>query len=261
MAPTVAKPQAVKPTAALAFPIPPHKPERPLPKRVIVIDPGHGGVDPGTIGVSGVYEKHITLLVARAIQRRLQRGARYRVVLSRERDVFVRLRERVVLAREAGADLFISLHADAIRDGRIRGLSVYTLSEKASDKEAALLAEKENRADLLAGIDLSKESPEVSDILFDLAQRETMNQSTRFATHLVKALARQTRLLRNTHRFAGFAVLKAPDVPSVLLELGFLSNRYDERSLMRKAYRAKLAAAVERAVGGYFDHIEEAARR
>jgi len=170
------------------------------------------------------------------------------------------LRDRIAVSREAGAELFISVHADAIKNSAIRGLSVYTLSEKASDKEAAALADKENKADLIAGIDLSKETPEVTNILIDLAQRESMNQSAHFAARLVKELARETKLLRNTHRFAGFVVLKAPDVPSVLMELGFLSNRQDEAALKRKSYRAKLIAAMARAADAYFSRIEEAVR-
>ncbi|MDP6786978.1 MAG: N-acetylmuramoyl-L-alanine amidase [Rhodospirillales bacterium] len=242
------------------FPTPPRKPEMGGVKRVIAIDPGHGGVDPGTVGRSGIYEKDITLSMAREIRDRLQATGRYKVVLTRDRDVFVRLRDRIAVSREAGAELFISIHADAIKNSKIRGLSVYTLSEKASDKEAAALAEKENKADLIAGIDLTKETPEVTNILIDLAQRESMNQSARFAARLVKELARETKLLRNTHRFAGFVVLKAPDVPSVLMELGFLSNRQDEAALKRKSYRAKLIAAMARAADTYFSRIEEAVR-
>jgi len=230
-------------------------------KRTVVIDPGHGGVDPGTIGTSGTYEKHITLAMARELKRQLEKNGDFIVFLTRERDIFVPLRDRVGRARERGAELFVSIHADAIKNGKTRGLSVYTLSEKASDKEAAALAEKENKADLLAGINLSGETPEVTNILIDLAQRESMNQSARFATGLVKQLRRETKILRNTHRFAGFAVLKAPDVPSVLIELGFLSNRSDEKALQNKAYRAKLAAGIVRAVDGYFSNIEEAYKK
>jgi len=249
--PLVAK-QEPPAAARVAFPTPPRKPEMDTVKRVIAIDPGHGGVDPGTVGGSGTYEKFITLSMAREIRDQLQATGRYKIVLTRDQDVFVRLRDRIAISREAGAELFISIHADAIKDRKIRGLSVYTLSEKASDKEAAALADKENKADLIAGIDLSKETPEVTNILIDLAQRESMNQSARFAARLVKELARETKLLRNTHRFAGFVVLKAPDVPSVLMELGFLSNRQDEEALKRKSYRAKLIAAMVRAVDAYF---------
>ena len=262
-------PAAFRPPAAghvvarLPFSTPPRKPEPAFVRRTVAIDPGHGGVDPGTIGVSGIYEKQITLLVAREIRERLQATGRFRVVLTRDRDVFVRLRERIDIARDSGAELFISIHADAIKNRSTRGLSVYTLSEKASDKEAAALAEKENKADLIAGIDLTRETPEITDILIDLAQRESMNQSARFAAGLVTELRRETKVfkrLRNTHRYAGFTVLKAPDVPSVLLELGFLSNRQDEAVLRRKGYRRKLASAIVRAVDGYFSRVEEASR-
>lgn len=230
-------------------------------KRVVVIDPGHGGVDPGTIGRSGVYEKHITLALGRELKRRLDASGRYRAVLTRSRDIFIRLRDRVQIARDAGADLFISIHADTIKDRAISGASVYTLSERASDKEAAALAEKENKADLIAGIDLSHESPEVANILIDLAQRESMNQSSNFAGILVQRLKHRARVLRNTHRFAGFAVLTAPDVPSVLLESGFLSNRADEKRLRSKAYRAKIATAAVEALDAYFTQVEEATSR
>lgn len=239
-----------------ALPVPSPLPARPKDrrdsKRVIVIDPGHGGVDPGTIGRRGTREKTITLIMARELRRRLEATGRYRVVLTRRRDIFVRLRHRVAKARAAGAELFISMHADAIRNRRVRGASVYTLSEVASDKEAAALAAKENKADLIAGVDLTNENPEVTNILIDLAQRESMNYSARFAALLVAELRRAGKILRKSHRFAGFAVLKAPDVPSVLVELGYLSNRYDERLLRQRAYRAKLANAILRATDKYF---------
>ncbi|MEE8280016.1 MAG: N-acetylmuramoyl-L-alanine amidase [Alphaproteobacteria bacterium] len=239
-----------------ALPVPSPLPARPKDrrdsKRVIVIDPGHGGVDPGTIGRRGTREKTITLIMARELRRRLEATGRYRVVLTRQRDIFVRLRHRVAKARAAGAELFISMHADAIRNRRVRGASVYTLSEVASDKEAAALAAKENKADLIAGVDLTNENPEVTNILIDLAQRESMNYSARFAALLVAELRRAGKILRKSHRFAGFAVLKAPDVPSVLVELGYLSNRYDERLLRQRAYRAKLSDAILRATDKYF---------
>ena len=242
------------------LPVPNRKPRARGGRRVIAIDPGHGGVDPGAIGRSGVLEKDITLRTARILKRRLERSGRYRVVLTRNRDVFIRLRDRIAIARRYDADLFISLHADSIRRAGIRGLSVYTLSEKASDKEAAELADKENKADLIAGIDLSAETPEVTDILIDLAQRETMNESVRFAAVLVQEMRRVTKLLRKTHRFAGFAVLKAPDIPSVLVEMGFLSNRQDERALRQESYRARIADSVAQAIERYFERIEQAQR-
>jgi N-acetylmuramoyl-L-alanine amidase len=251
--------QGTPQVAGFPFMLPPKKP-RSLQKRIIVIDPGHGGADPGAISVNGVYEKHLTLAAAREFKEQLEKTGRYKVLLTRGRDVFIKLRERVEFAREANADLFISVHADKIQNRRIRGLSVHTLSKTASDKEAAELAERENKADLIVGVDLSKENTDVTNILIDLAQRETMNQSARFATVLVGELKQETKLLRNTHRFAGFAVLKAPDVPSVLLEMGFLSNTYDERNLRRKDYRRKLAQSMTRAVDRYFARIEQAAR-
>ena len=222
-------------------------------KRVIVIDPGHGGVDPGTTGYRGTREKNITLAVARAVKARLEAKGRYRVVLTRERDIFLRLRSRVETARSAAADLFVSLHADALENRKVRGAAVYTLSEVASDKEAAELAAKENQADVIAGVDLTHENPVVANILIDLAQRETMNYSARFATLLVTQLRRTGKTLRNAHRFAGFAVLKAPDIPSVLIEMGYLSNPTEERLLRRPAYQRKLADAIARAMDGYFE--------
>jgi len=251
-------------TKRARFQVAPRKPPlRPGGERrhTVMIDPGHGGVDPGTIGISGIYEKHVTLAMARAIRNALEGTGRFKVVLSRERDIFISLRQRIRRARESGAELFISIHADAIKNPKISGPSVYTLSERASDKEAAALAEKENKADLIAGIDLTYENADVTGILIDLAQRETMNQSARFAGMLVGELKKRTRVLRNTHRFAGFAVLKAPDVPSVLLELGFLSNSKDERALRDRRYRARLAEGVTRAVDAYFSRVEQASGR
>ena len=248
-------------SAPFSFVRPPRKPQYPIELPLVVIDPGHGGADPGATGARGTYEKHITLSAAREFLRMLEKTGRYRVVLTRNRDILIPLRDRVAFARDSDADLFVSLHADSIRKRNIRGLSVYTLSENASDREAAELADRENKADLIAGVDLSNETPEVTNILIDLAQRETMNESARFAALMVKELGRQTRLLRNTHRFAGFRVLKAPDVPSVLVEMGFLSNSSDETALLKKSYRAKLGAAFVRAVDKYFTRVEEAYRR
>ncbi len=227
-------------------------------KRVIAIDPGHGGADPGTIGKSGAYEKHITLAVARTIKDVLEASGRYKVILTRKRDVYIRLRDRVSRARKGDADLFVSVHADAIKDHNIRGASVYTLSETASDKEAAMLAEKENKADLIGGMDLSGETPEITNILIDLAQRESMNKSVQFAANLVSNLRIVTKVLRKTHRFAGFAVLKAPDIPSVLVELGFLSNSKDEKNLRSAAFRSKVARAMLQTVDQYFSTAQQA---
>ena len=149
--------------------------------------------------------------------------------MTRNKDIFLRLRDRVAIARRAGADLFISVHADSIANPRVRGTSVYTLSERASDKEADALARKENMSDVIAGVDLKRRSNDVVNILIDLAQRDTMNQSAIFAKLLVEELRKDRRMLRKPQRSAGFAVLKAPDIPSVLIELGFLSNRKAEK--------------------------------
>ena len=271
---TVPQQSAVQPQPAAlqlpAFRLAPRKPAirphakkiRPhAKKKVVVIDPGHGGVDPGAIGHSGTYEKHITLVVSRELKRQLEATGQYRVLLTRRRDIFIRLRDRVQFAREAGAELFISIHADTIKNRSISGSSVYTLSENASDKMAAELAEKENKADLIAGIDLTHETPVIANILISLRQRDSMNQSARFAALLIKHLKRRTMVLRNTHRMAGFAVLKAPDVPSVLIETGFLSNKTDEQRLRSRAYRNKMATAIVEAIDAYFLQVEEATRR
>ncbi|MEO5373424.1 MAG: N-acetylmuramoyl-L-alanine amidase [Alphaproteobacteria bacterium] len=233
---------------------------RPVAMPVVMIDPGHGGLDPGTIGVSGIHEKVITLAMGLELRDRLEATGRYRPLLTREDDVFITLRDRVAAARAAKADLFISLHADAIANETIRGLSVYTLSANSSDKEAAALAEKENKADLIAGLDLSHESPEVTNILIDLAQRETLNLSARFAGDVLREFRRDTKLLPKSHRFAGFAVLKAPDVPSVLLEMGYLSNVEEEQLLRQPTYRAKLAVAMVRSVDDFFKQAKKLAR-
>lgn len=227
---------------------------------IIVIDPGHGGVDPGATSVSGVYEKTITYGMARELQRQLEKTGHYRVRLTRERDIFIPLRDRIAISRRYNADLFISLHADVVKDPDIHGLSVYTLSQDASDTEAQSLADKENKADLIAGVDLSHESSDVTNILIDLAQRETMNRSAVFAGSVVEELQREIPLLANTHRFAGFAVLKAPDVPAVLIEMGYLSNPTDEMNLRQTDYRSKLARSITRAVDRYFLQGQKAKR-
>jgi N-acetylmuramoyl-L-alanine amidase len=246
--------------ARAGFPPPRRRPHSLARQRTVVLDPGHGGKDPGAMTGSGVAEKFITLEAARLVQRQLSSRSRYRVVLTRDRDRSIRLRERIELARKQGAELFLSLHADANGSSAVRGATVYTLSEQASDAEAAALAEKENKADLIIGVDLSHEQSNVANILIDLAQRETMNQSAQLATLLVSELGRETALIRNTHRFAGFAVLKSPDVPSVLVELGHLSNPDDARLLQSHDYLNKLAAAIARAIDAYFSGTEHASR-
>ncbi len=234
-------------------------PSEPTPKPsgakpLLVIDAGHGGIDPGTTGLSGGYEKEVTLAFALELKRQIEASGRYRVMLTRDRDVFISLRKRVELARVNGADLFISLHADALANRRVNGAAVYTLSEKASDAEAEELAAKENKSDVIAGVNLAGEGygEDVANILIELAIRETMNQSAEVAALIIPELAKEISLLRKTHRYAGFRVLKAPDVPSVLIEMGYLSNPQDEARLLDPAHRRQLMGAVVRAVDGYF---------
>jgi N-acetylmuramoyl-L-alanine amidase len=244
--------------APAATAVPPATSAKPAPKRsdgrrVIVVDAGHGGVDPGTLGNHGTHEKDITLAMAREVRRQLEATGRYRVVMTRDEDIFVQLRDRVAKARAVNAELFLSIHADSIGSSQTRGASVYTLSETASDAEAAALAARENRSDIIAGVDLSAENKDVASILIDLAQRETLNRSASLAHSLVTELGRETQLLPSRpHRFAGFAVLKAPDVPSALIELGYLSNRQEEQLLNRPQHRSKVATAIVRAVDRHF---------
>jgi len=173
---------------------------------------------------------------------------------TRDTDVFIPLRERVNIARRAAGDLFVSLHADSLDSSEVRGASVYTLSEEASDREAASLAEKENMSDVIAGVDLSGENNPVASILIDLAQRDTMNRSVRFAGEVLASLQPATYVRPSTpHRSAGFAVLKAPDIPAVLIELGYLSNRQDEREMMAEAWRTRVAAALAAAIDHHFE--------
>lgn len=227
-------------------------------KPIIVIDAGHGGVDPGAIGRDGTKEKHITLAVAKELRRQLQATGRYRVVLTRDRDIYLKLGQRTAMARRANADLFLSLHADSINKPNIRGASVYTLSETASDSVAAGLARRENQADAIMGVDLTHQDPDVADILVDLVMRDTMNQSKIFADMLVDQLqANQIRLLRNTHRFAGFVVLKAPDTPAVLVEMGFMSHPRDVRLLKSAGYHKRLADALIDGIDTYFSRVAE----
>ncbi len=228
---------------------------KPHPGRwVIVIDAGHGGVDPGAIGISGTREKDITLTSALELKAMLEATGRYHVVLTRDDDVFLRLADRVTAARSAGADLFISIHADSIADASVHGAGVYTLSETASDKEAEQLAQQENKADLIAGVDFINVAYDAvtTNILIDLAQRETKNASSAFANLLTQELIQAVELRGNAHRFAGFRVLKAPDVPSVLLEMGYLSNVTEERNMLDLAFRQRFMTAVVEAVDAFF---------
>jgi N-acetylmuramoyl-L-alanine amidase len=224
----------------------------PKQRRVIALDAGHGGVDPGAISPHGIYEKTVTLATARELARQLERSGRYRAVLTRRRDVLVPLRQRVARARAHRADLLLSIHADALPDASLRGLSVYTLSEEASDRETALLAVRENRDDFVAGLKLSTQPRDIGAILLDLARRQTNNRSLALARAIVEELGRAVKLLDKPQRAAGFAVLTAPDIPSALIELGCLSNPEDERLLPRPAYQRRLAQAMVRAIDDYF---------
>ena len=226
-------------------------------KYTIVVDAGHGGVDPGAIGKNGFYEKTVALAAAIELKGALEQFDNYRVVLTRSTDVYLPLKQRVAIARQVAADLFISIHADSIKNQNIRGGHVYTLSEKASDKAAQALAEKENQSDVIAGFDLEEHPADVSSILVSLAQRETNNSSARAANSIVDEWkARGLTLLRKPHRQAGFAVLKAPDIPSVLVELGFLSNREEAYMLSNAATRLPLIEALAQSLHDYIQSIE-----
>jgi N-acetylmuramoyl-L-alanine amidase len=225
-------------------------------RHVIMIDPGHGGVDPGAIGLRGTFESRVTLSVAKHLKKALEKSGKYIVKLTRNRDIYIPLRDRFDKAEAVKAELFISLHADTIKNPKVRGASVYTLSERASDKEAGALATKENRSDIIAGVDLTQQSDTVASVLISLRQRHTMDESAHFARFMVDNLGKSIRLLRNTHRFAGFAVLKSPDVPSVLVELGYLSNKHDEIMLKSEKFRANVSKAIRRAVDAYFERKE-----
>ncbi|HEX3953324.1 MAG TPA: N-acetylmuramoyl-L-alanine amidase [Stellaceae bacterium] len=222
------------------------------PPHAIALDPGHGGIDPGAISPHGIYEKTITLAMARTLAGDLERTGRYRPILTRSRDTYVPLRARVARARAHRAELFLSLHADALPDRELRGLAVYTLSDQASDREAAALAVRENKDDFVAGVHLARQPREISAILIDLARRQTNNASLSLAQTIVDELGRTVPLLERPHRAAGFAVLTAPDVPSALVELGCLSNPEDEKLLPQHLYQQRLAAGLLRAIDDYF---------
>jgi N-acetylmuramoyl-L-alanine amidase len=224
------------------------------PRPLIVLDPGHGGIDNGTHAPSGENEKEIVLDFALMLRDKIEKTGKYRVVMTRTDDTFVPLAERVRLARVRQASLFISIHADALArgDGDAQGATVYTLSETASDNEAARLADAENKADVIAGVDLTIEPGDVADILIDLAQRETKTFSSQFARTLVGEIKSVARLHKNPLKSAGFKVLKAADVPSVLVELGYVSNRQDLKQLTSDAWRSRTADSIVQAVDTFF---------
>ncbi|MET0363461.1 MAG: N-acetylmuramoyl-L-alanine amidase [Sphingobium sp.] len=241
------------PDAAPAIDLPaiagPKSPDRPL----IVIDAGHGGHDPGAINTEhGWREKDVTLSIARAIRTALLGTGRFRVALTRDGDEFLILQERYGVARRLNADLFLSVHADAAVNVEARGASIYTLSEVASDREAARLAARENRADILNGVDLSRQPSAVSSILIDLTQRDTMTKSAEFAKILEREAKPFVPFLTPAHRFASLVVLKSPDTPSVLLETGYISNDADGAMIRSAAGQQSIARGVTQAVTVYF---------
>jgi N-acetylmuramoyl-L-alanine amidase len=244
---------------AASFVLPAHagpalRPVQPL----VILDPGHGGKDPGAIGVSGTYEKHIALAAAQELQRQLRVGGKMQVELTRNRDVFIPLPERVAIAQRKGASLFVSMHADALLDHSVRGASVYTLGDHATDAQTAALASKENSSDRFAVGGVGNTSPEVSRILASLVREETRAGSARMAQNVVGSLALDTRLLQNPQRQAAFVVLKAADIPSILVEMGFMSNAQDEAALRQAGHRAKVAGAIKRAIDAYFNALPSA---
>ena len=252
----VPKPAAVPKPADAASPATASTVTTPLAKPrkwVVFIDAGHGGKDPGAIGHSKTQEKHITLAAALELARQLRATGAVEPVLSRDDDRYLRLRERIQLARSREADVFISLHADAAPSEKAYGLSIFTLSDIASDKEAALLAKKENQADLIGGPDLAVEDPQAADELLRMFQRESMNQSTYLASAILNQIGDLPGGTKRGHRFAGFAVLKAPDIPSVLVEMGFVTNRRDESNLKKETYRRKVVERLARAIIAYLE--------
>ena len=221
---------------------------------LVVIDPGHGGIDNGTRAASGEMEKTIVLEFSSLLRDKIEKTGKYRVLMTRTDDTFVALGDRVQFARARQAALFISIHADALRrrEGDAQGATVYTLSERASDARAARLAEAENQADVIAGLDLSAEEKDVAGILIDLARRETKTFSVQFAHTVVGTLKNATRLHQHPLKSARFVVLKAPDVPSVLVELGYVSNRADLKSLISTEWRDRTAESIVRAIEAFF---------
>jgi N-acetylmuramoyl-L-alanine amidase len=231
------------------------KPSPPASRpKVIALDPGHGGRDPGAQGVRGTWEKNVVMAIARDLKRELQAGGHYRVMMTRSSDTYVPLRERVARASAARADLFLSLHADSCDNPEVRGASVYTLSEDASDREAAALAARENRADMVGlGGRIADKPDMVAKTLVAMSQRGTVNDSRRLADTVVATFARNgVRLLPRSHRQAGFAVLTSPEIPAALVELGYLSNRQDEKLLTVRQHQLALARALRASVDAYF---------
>ena len=246
--PKTARMAVPPPSKRLALPRVSGDPERPL----VVIDAGHGGHDPGALGPGGEREKDVTLRIAKAIREELLKSGKVRVALTRDDDRFLVLQERYGVARKLGASLFISIHCDSVGEGNATGASVYTLSEVASDKQAARLAARENKADIIGGVDLADAAEDVSSILIDLTQRETMNSSANFARLLGRESSGLVPFKANYHRMASLLVLKAPDMPSILFETGYISNPQDLAFIDSAEGREKIAKGVRRAVEIHF---------
>jgi len=246
-----------KDTAAAAEAAAAPKPATPAPadlRPVVVIDPGHGGIDNGTQS-SGESEKNLVLGFALALRDRIEKKGKYRVVMTRTDDTFIPLADRVRIARNQSAALFVSIHADALprSEGDAQGATIYTLSDRASDTEAERLAEAENKADAIGGVNLTEEPTEVADILIDLAQRETRTFSNRFARLLMGEMKKSTvRMYKHPLKSAGFKVLKAPDVPSVLIELGYVSNKGDLEHLVSENWRSRTVGSMAQAIDAFF---------
>lgn len=229
------------------------------PVPLVMLDPGHGGKDPGAIGVSGTYEKQVALATALELKHQLESSGRYRVALTRTSDVFIPLEGRVDRAQQHGAALFVSMHADALSDHSVRGASVYTLSTNASDAQTAALARTENSADRFIGRQWHDTTPEVAHILASLVRQETRANSVRIARNMVGHLDQEVPMLPNPERHAGFVVLKAADIPSVLVEMGFMSNPKDEAALRQAGHRKMVAQSMQRAVDAYFASLAQVA--
>lgn len=236
-----------------------HKGLTPFPaktprQKIVMLDPGHGGQDPGAISSTGKYEKHLTLLFANEAKKVLEKKG-YTVYMTRTNDTAVSLRSRIEKAHKHNADIFISIHADSAKNKSAKGLSIYTISEKASDAEAAALAERENKADIILGINLEEYQESIGNILIDLAKRDTMDKSAQYAELFVKEVRHTAQLKSTPHRTAGFVVLKSPNIPSVLIELGYLSNKQEEKMLQKKSYRAEIITSLAKGLDQYFKEL------
>jgi N-acetylmuramoyl-L-alanine amidase len=264
---------ALKPTDASAFgdgtggrrqsrtpsadPAPPQLPREAAARPIVVIDAGHGGIDPGAVGAANLLEKNLVLSVAKKVQEQLEASGRFEVVMTRAGDVFVSLNDRLAISKKAQADLFISIHADSIEETyaqSIKGATIYTLSERASDAEARTIAEKENASDLIAGLDAGdgEDNTDVKNILIDLMKRETANFSAEFSRTLVRTLKSNVLLSRDPQRSAAFKVLRQTHAPSVLVELGYVSNPEESRQMQSAAWQQNVAASIAAAIEAYF---------